>query len=435
MTDLFRLPRTGRTSAQGPDRKADLETDRAKDHVLGGRLDGNPDGEGGQGQAATPPESVWEVSVRPEDANDPAYRSRLLSRVRSGLEAKLRDDPAARDLTWRTPLGTVEARLRGDRTETGGPIRLAFAEADGAGAGVRAVSNRLAPPVRQENADRDPDEALPALRLPDEPTRQLGERLVGLEDARRGILQRWESRWDGALDAWARKTGSLLPLALREHLNEGHELWLLAGDPGTGKSALTRCAADAYCRRQGVGGTVLWLGTQARGQGLVGDCGRRLRAAFRQLRALPEDELKVLIVDEADAIAMRRSEGQAHQEDRAATSTLIQALDEAAGTRRLSVMMTSNTVGNVDAAIQRRARLLAFGRPDTAARRALLARWLPHLSAGELDGAAVAADAMTPADIERAVAEAWLVAVGADRRLTAAATVSALRQAMRTGSV
>ena len=434
MTDLFRLPRTGRASAQGPDRNADWETDRAEDHGLNGRPDADPDEGCGRGQTAmTPLECLWEVSVRPEDANDPAYRSRLLGHVRSGLEAKLRDDPAARDLTWRTPLGTVEAHLHGDRTQTGGPIRLAFAKAGDAGAGARAVSNRLAPPVRQGNPD--PDEALPCLRLPDEPTRQLGNRLVGLEDARRGILQRWESRWDGALDAWARKTGSPLPLALREHLNEGHELWLLSGDPGTGKSALARCAADAYCRRQGVGGTVLWLGTAARGQGLVGDSGRRLRAAFRQLRALPGDELKVLLVDEADAVAMRRSEGQAHQEDRAATSTLIQALDEAAGTRRLSVMMTSNTAGNVDAAIQRRARLIAFGRPNTPARRALLARWLPHLSASELDAAAVASDAMTPADIERAVAEAWLAAVGADMPLTATGAVSALRQAERTGSV
>ena len=378
---------------------------------------------------------MWEVSIRPEDADDPAYRSRLLGHVRSGVEAKLRDDPAAVDLTWRTPLGTVEARLRGDRAQTGGPIRLAFAKADAAGAGAHAVLNRLASPTRQEGADRDPNEVLPSLRLPDEPTRQLGERLVGLDDAQRGILQRWESRWDDALDAWARKTGSSVPPALREHLDEGHELWLLHGDPGTGKSALARTVADLYCRRQGVAGTVLWLTTQARGEGLVGDFSRRLRAAFRQLRDLPEDELKVMILDEADSLALARSTSQAHSEEKAATSTLLQALDEAAGTRRLGVMMTTNVLENVDAAIQRRARLVAFQRPGAPARRALLARWLPHLSADELEGAAVAADAMTPADIERTMAAAWLAAVGADTGLTPGAAISVLRQAARTGSV
>lgn len=370
------------------------------------------------------PGTVWEIAVSPEDRQDAAWRDRLLGQVRAALERKLREDPAATDLTWHTPLGTVEVRPRGGRPVPGAPLRLAFAP---------SVPN-LAPPPADGPAPETPD-ALPALRLPDGPTRLLGERLVGLEEARRAVLLRWGCAWDGRLEAWARQAACHVPAALREHLGEGHAVSLFHGDPGTGKSALAKALADDYARRQGVGGTVLWLTTQARGQGLVGDFSRRLRAAFAQLVALPADELKLLIMDEADALTMRRSEASGHQEDRAATATLLQCLDEVAGRRRLAVILTSNVLVGIDPAVQRRANLFAFERPGGAALRVLLARWLPQLDGAALDRAALAAAGMTPADLERALGEAWLAAVDSQTGLAVEKAISVLREAARTGRV
>ena len=303
--------------------------------------------------AETADGDVWEIAVRTENGGDVAWRERLLSQVRAALEKKLRDDPQAQELTWRTPLGSVEVRPRGER-RAGAPLRLAFASA---GRDLVLPRPGAARGAGDEHDDALPDDALPVLRLPDEQTTLLGQRLVGLEAAERGLLLQWGCRWDGALESWKRQTGTPVPPALQEQMQTGHALWLFHGDPGVGKSALARAAADAYCRRLGIAGTVLWLTTQARGEGLVGDFSRRLRAAFRQLAALPTDELKLLVVDEADALAMRRSEAQSHQEDKAATSTLIQALDETAGVRRLAVVLTTNSLASVDAAVQRRARL------------------------------------------------------------------------------
>lgn len=373
-------------------------------------------------------ESIWEITLRPADCQDTAWRSHFLGHIRAALEKKLRDDSQAQELIWRTPLGTVEVRPRSG-CRAGGLLKLAFA------APVCALKAPGHAAVGAGDPAPEPDGALPSLRLPDEGTRLLGQRLVGLESVRRDVLLQWECRWDGGLEAWSRKAGSPVPPALHEQLRTGHALWVFHGDPGTGKSALAQVLADDYARRQGVAGTVLWLTTQARGTGLVGDFSRRLRAAFRQLAALPEDEIALLILDEADALAMRRSEAQSHQEDKAATSTLIQALDETAGRRRLGIVMTTNSLTNVDAAVQRRARIVAFGRPDAAARRTLLYRWLPHLTADELSAAAQAADAMTPADIERALGEAWLAAIGAGMSLTPEEAISCLRAAMRTGAV
>ena len=382
---------------------------------------------GSRGPVDSLPASLWEISLRPADCQDAAWRSGFLSQIRATLEQKFRDDPQAQHLIWRTPLGTVEVRPRPGH-QGGGPLKLAFA-ADAA----NLKSACTVKPAGQ--AADEPDQALPGLRLPDDGVRDLGQRLVGLEETRRAVLLRWGCAWDGTLDAWARKVGCPVPPALRDLLGDGHAVSLFGGDPGTGKSALAKVVADDYARRQGIGAEILWLSTQARGLGLVGDFSRRLRAAFAQLAALPEDALGVLVVEEAEALTMRRSEGSGHQEDRSATATVLQCLDEIAGRRRLAVILTSNVPDAIDPAVRRRANLFAFGRPDAAARRTLLARWLPHLGGTELDRAALAAAGMTPADMDRALGEAWLAAVGAETGLEAEQAVAVLGAGARTDSV
>lgn len=384
-------------------------------------------------------ENVWEIALYPSDTQSAAWRDCLLTQTRTALEKKLQADPAACSLTWKTPLGTIEVRPREDspangRPPSGGPLRLAFAPV------TRRFAELDRSPASMGRDDLgggsgDPCDSLPSLRLPDDATFRLGQRLVGLEAVQQDILLRWRCQWDGTLGAWERKTGCPVPPALQEHLQTSHVLWLLHGDPGLGKSALARTVADAYCRQQDTPGTVLWLTTQLRGQGLVGDFSRRLRTAFRQLRALPEHELKLLIIDEADALALRRSEGQSHQEDKAATSTLIQCLDETVGLRRAGVILTTNTQQNIDAAIQRRAHLVGFERPCLMARHQLLAPWLPQLTAEELDVAALAAEGMTPADMERALGEAWLAAIDQQKTVTPGQAATCLQAGGRTGTV
>lgn len=180
---------------------------------------------------------------------------------------------------------------------------------------------------------------------------------------------------------------------------------------------------------------MLSLTTEARGTGLVGQLSQRLRAGFEQLAALPDSGLRVLLIDEADALAMRRSEGQSHLEDKAGTGTILQALDALVGQRRLAVIMTTNLLTCIDAAVRRRAHLVAFPRPDLEARRLLLTPWLPDAPRRDLERAARAANAMTPADMERALLQAWLSAYGRDAVPSSADVVSALRSAARTGAV
>ncbi len=364
--------------------------------------------------------ATWEVTITPSAGSEMQFRSRLADHLRSTVERHLTAYPQACEIELNLPLFRVQARLRSGTWQPGVPMHFTFGP----------TTNRFTFAQKAES-----EAGLPVLSLPDTDMQTLDERLVGVEAIRDEILLRWTCQWDGRLDAWTDRNGGVVTSIVRSTLEQQTSLLLFCGDPGVGKSALAQAVADRYCRAQGISGRLFWLTTDVRGNGLVGDFGQRLRAAFETISRQPDDELQVLVIDEADAVAMRRSEVHAHQEDRAGTATLLQCLDSLAGRQRVAVILTTNLLATVDAAIQRRAVIYPFARPGREARQALLARWLPQWSDKDLSRAARQTHGMTPADIERALGQAYLAAVAQDSALTVRMVLSYLHTTQRTGRV
>jgi hypothetical protein len=364
--------------------------------------------------------STWELTVN-QARLDLRGREQLLESIRPKLEQELSRQPELTSLQIPVPCTTVEARRTGGTFHPGAKIELRYRPEPSA-----------AKPTNTSVALRG---TIPALELPNAQLLRLSERLVGLESVRTEILLRWACLWDGAAAAWVDLTNQDCPDSFLDHLREQLALTIFAGDPGTGKSALARVIADQYCRINGIAGTVLLLQTDVRGNGMVGDFGNRIRYAFDMLAQLPTTEFRCLIIDEADSVAMRRSEAHSHHEDRAATATLLQCLDRLCGEQRLAVFLTTNLLRGVDAAIRRRAVEYTFERPGNDAREAILSKWLPGTKRVSLRSLVSASAGMTPADIERAICSCYCSAIQNNAVVTPAHLRTILRSATRTEAV
>jgi hypothetical protein len=359
---------------------------------------------------------TWLVTL---EQGTPESRGRLVELLRPDLERTLATAPETREASYETPFGRIHLHRQGDACP-GAPIRLTF------GAN---------PSPRVERGVKGQQDSLPSVTLPDGKLEADGARLVGLEDIHASVLQQFHCRWDGALDAWSQRTGQPIPTGLHLYFAGSPALFVFAGDPGTGKSVSAAVLADRYCRMLGITGHLVRQGTEARGNGTVGDFGNRVRTAFDGLARLPADDLKILVLEEAESIGMRRSEGQAHQEDRAGTATLLQCLDTYGSLRRFAVFCTTNLLESLDAALIRRAMPFTFARPGQAARRILLAEWLPDFPKEALSRAVDASDGMTGSDLVRALTAAFVTALRADKAVTEEQVLTTLRAALRTGSV
>jgi len=365
---------------------------------------------------------VWEASLEPKHLNVTAMRFSVADALQRSIEELVRRDPGQVQHTLDTPFCTVTARRTSNGNGHGpcGPILVKFTE----GATTKPITKIEAGGV-----------VLPVLALPDDSTLKQGQMLVGLDDIRTRVVRTFECLWDSRAEVWAQRHSAGVRRALCNHLAGRHALLLFIGDPGVGKSVLASAVADEYARQAGVSGYVAWLHTEVRGTGMVGEFSNRLRSAFRALDQLPDEAVRVLLLDEADTLCMKRTTEQSHHEEQVGTGTLIQILDEIAGRRRLAVIMTTNVRAAVDPAIMRRAFAFEFPRPDAEARRILVRRWLPDEADAAIDDVVQRLDGMTPADIDRVCLQACVTAIDLDAPLAVELVLASLSATRPTDAV
>jgi hypothetical protein len=375
---------------------------------------------------------AWVASLAPDGQTDTQARERVADAIQAELARRIETAPTAECFTWTAPpFWRVEARRVG--TNRAAPLTVRLLDLPAVGNGRRPAAALPSDPGGQEAL------LAVAVALPDPGLAGLGARLVGLDGIRAEVLAACEARWDGAWEAWAARNNTVVPRALAAYATGSPAVFHFHGDGGTGKSSLAGAVCDGYARAHDTTGQLVRVGTEVRGNGLVGSFSANIRAAFSFLLDAPDDgTLRALIIDEIDGIAVHRGEGTSHQEDRAATATLLQATDALAraGRPRTAVFLTSNRPGALDPALRRRCALeVAFPRPDEAARRTILAAWLPGAPDRELARAARAAVGMTACDIERALSRCYGAVLQSGGPVNVGAVAGVLRREPRTGRV
>lgn len=188
---------------------------------------------------------------------------------------------------------------------------------------------------------------------------------------------------------WAEKHHKGAATAL-DYLERRPPLVILAGDVGTGKTALSETVGDAVARQEQIGVTLYPLSLATRGSGRVGEMTKLLSAAFDATLSAAE-KLKrssskaaggiIFLVDEADAVTQSRENAQMHHEDRAGVNAFIRGVDRLAEKQLpVAVVLCTNRLTAIDPAVLRRAaEILDFDRPGDKQRRAVIEAPLTEL--------------------------------------------------------
>lgn len=213
------------------------------------------------------------------------------------------------------------------------------------------------------------------LHLPDPKAQVDYDRLVGLDDYKERLVKETLLLVDpGLLTEWSRKHHRDQLPAL-DYFAARPPLFVLAGDVGTGKTALARSFGNEVARRAKVQVHLYAMSLNARGNGAVGEMTRLISGAFRQVRDVVAKSRDahgrsgrgiILLIDEADALAQSREAAQMHHEDRAGVNALIRGVDETAAERLpIAIVMCTNRLDAIDPAVRRRAAaVFEFHRPN-----------------------------------------------------------------------
>ena len=232
--------------------------------------------------------------------------------------------------------------------------------------------------------------------LPDPRGQADYDRLVGLDDYRSRLVKETLLLVDpGQLHEWNKKRhmGGLVAV---EYFHSRPPLFVLAGDVGTGKTALARSFGNDVAKLAKVRIELYALSLNARGSGAVGEMTRLISGAFKQVReAVGRTRASdgragrgiILLIDEADALAQSREASQMHHEDRAGVNALIRGIDDLAAEQLpVAVVMCTNRLDAIDPAVRRRAAaVFEFARPTREQRLAVLKGGLKGSCIAELE--------------------------------------------------
>ena len=229
-----------------------------------------------------------------------------------------------------------------------------------------------------------------SLNYPDPDAQRRFAALVGIDDLKQRLEKSLRLILDPqAIDRWSeRHHRGQLPIV--GFFKRRPPLFVLAGDVGTGKTALAETVGDAVARAEKLDVTLYRLSLASRGSGLVGEMTKLLADAFATFgeaagKAKGRDGKAqagyILLIDEADALAQSRETSQMHHEDRAGVNVLIRGIDDiAARALPAAVIMCTNRINAIDPAVRRRAAdLLVFARPSAEQRAQVLANGLRDL--------------------------------------------------------
>ncbi len=193
-----------------------------------------------------------------------------------------------------------------------------------------------------------------------------------------GDLQKWSQKHHGG------------PTRICTYVASQYPLVIFHGDVGTGKTVTAESIANRLVEEdQQADDSVLFkLSTRVRGSGKVGEMGTLINQAFQEVvKAAGGKRRSVLIIDEGDSLAAKRSQEHSHHEDKVAVNTLIQNIgDLARFNGRVLVILCTNRLNVLDPAIVRRAAIKEeFTRPTDEERFDLFNLDLADLNFGKKD--------------------------------------------------
>lgn len=210
--------------------------------------------------------------------------------------------------------------------------------------------------------------------LPDAALTKRSRTLLGFTDRYTRVRNRLRLIFRlSELPKWSKKHhGELIPLC--DLIADQYPLIIFHGDVGTGKTVTAEGVANNMVADAGEAAdeSILFkLSTRVRGSGKVGEMGTLLNEAFAEvIKSAGKTRRAILIIDEGDSLASKRSQEHSHHEDKVAVNTLIQHIDELRQYNgRILVFLCTNRLGVLDAALMRRAALIElFSRPTDAER-------------------------------------------------------------------